>query len=81
MFDKSRKLLQAIAVRWRRNSARGAAMLKEDFDGPVELVPTEKRPPIPPTILPNGAVIWPNRALLFPTGYAARTAIPRKQKK
>jgi hypothetical protein len=55
-------------------------MPNEDFDGPVETRPTEERPPIAPTILPNGVVIWPNRALLFPTGYPERTVVPRKQK-
>jgi hypothetical protein len=56
-------------------------MLEKDFDIPVTTVPTEKRPPIPPTILPNGHVIWPTRALLFPTGYAERTVAPRQPKK
>ncbi len=56
-------------------------MLKEDFDGPVDLVPTKKRPVLPPTITPSGAVIWPARSLFFPTGHPARTAVPRQQKK
>jgi hypothetical protein len=56
-------------------------MRKKEFDIPVETTPTEERPPIPPTILPSGQVIWPTRALLFPTGYAERTVVPSQRKK
>jgi hypothetical protein len=82
MLDKSRKLLQAIAVRWRRNSARGAAMTDKHLDAQpdVEIVKTEKRPPIPLFIPPRGPAVWPTRALLFPMGYAEHSVASRHKK-
>jgi hypothetical protein len=47
---------------------------------PVELIKTEKRPPIPLFIPARGPAVWPTRALLFPTGYAERSVAPRQRK-